>query len=152
MFLKAEEVLLPLCYLNWLPSSNFHHRRWVNQVKIATVCLILSFSGNPDHRRPLPSNKEPHNEASVCLSRRPWTASPRLQLLTWASPPVLTCIKEELMTEDGPTYSFTRRHPQSAAGFTGRRNAVHPSSTFSGLFHVSGSMWRFSVFSTVKSN
>lgn len=60
----------------WMDPSGW----WEYLVEIATVCLckteILSISGNPKPSPPLLSNKKPHNEAGVRLSRRPRTFGP----------------------------------------------------------------------------
>lgn len=139
-----------------LSSSDQRRRRGVYQVTMSTVCLsktkILSISGNPNHHRPLPSNKKPQKEPSVRLSRRPWLpGSLRLRLRTCVGSPVLTCIRGELITEDRPIGCFyfdvtddRRGVHQEAECQLGSCPIMFPrrprelQSAFTRLFHTSG--------------
>lgn len=83
------------------------------QMKAATILKSgkLYISGNPNHFRPLPSNKETQNEALVHFG---------LQLLTCVGSPVLTCIRGKLKAGDHPISRFnsdvTLRMPQASPG------------------------------------
>lgn len=89
--------------------------RWGWRPFVYVALKQLSISGNPNRRRPVPSNKEPQEESVLS-----WSQQETLQLPTCVWSPVLTCIRGELMTEDRPICSFynnvTLTSPRASPG------------------------------------